>query len=129
MELVLNLVWVLLAAILVKLWLRGGPCKRRSTRTQLAALAMIIVTFFPVISVTDDLQTIQNPAEVDYCARRIHAASCPHFILPAVATLPPPVFARSSFGFSHFAVPSHLPTPFVEIPALASIQNRPPPTV
>jgi hypothetical protein len=52
---------------------------------------------------------------------------CPHSIFPAVATLPPPVFAELSFGFLRFTAPSHLPVPLVKIPAMASIQNRPPP--
>lgn len=128
MELILNLVWALLAIVLVRLWLRHAPSKSTSTRTQLAALAMLIVILLPVISVTDDLQTIQNPAELDCCARRNHAASCPQSIFPAVATLPPPVFAELSFGFSGFATPGHPHAPLVKIPALSPIQNRPPPT-
>jgi hypothetical protein len=127
MELALNLVWALLAAVLVKLWLRHAPHKRVSMGTQIAALAMLIVILLPVISVTDDLQALQNPAELDCCARRNHTASCPHSIFPAVATLPPPVFATPSFAFLRFAAPRSLPAPLVKLPALSSIQRRPPP--
>jgi hypothetical protein len=88
---------------------------------------MLILILLPVISVTDDLQALQNPAELDCCARRHHAVSCPHSIFPAAATLPPPVFAELSFGFLRFAAPGNRPAPLVELPALASIQNRPPP--
>jgi hypothetical protein len=35
--------------------------------------------------------------------------------------------AALSFVFLRLAAPGHPPTPLVEIPALASIQNRPPP--
>jgi hypothetical protein len=101
--------------------------RAKAQRTQVAALAMLIVILFPVISVTDDLQTIQNPAELDCCARRNHEVSYPHSIFPAVATLPPPVFAKPSFGFLHFVTPSSFPVPALDNPALAPIQNRPPP--
>ncbi|MGA3082617.1 MAG: hypothetical protein ABSD44_14800 [Terracidiphilus sp.] len=128
MELILNLVWLLLAILMVRVWLRHARRTGASTRTQIAALAMLILILLPVISVTDDLQTIQNPAEVD-CARRNHAATSPHSIFHAIATLPPPVLAELSFGFSGFAAPAAFHAPLVEIPALSSIQNRPPPAV
>jgi hypothetical protein len=63
MELVLNLVWVLLATVIVRLWICHAPnhCVRK--RTQVAALLLLLLVLFPVISVTDDLQAMQNPAE------------------------------------------------------------------
>jgi hypothetical protein len=128
MELTLNLVWAMLALLFMGIWLRHASRNGTSTRMQAVALLMFIVILLPVISVTDDLQVLQNPAETtDSCARRNHAALCPHSIFPAVATLPPPVFAELSFGFLRFTAPSHLPVPLVKIPAMASIQNRPPP--
>lgn len=127
MEITLNLVWALLATLMFWLWMRHAPCECLSRRTQLVALVVVILVLLPVISMTDDLQALQNPAEVDCCARRQHTVSCPHCIFPAVATLPPPVFAELSFGFLRMAAPGHLPAPKVKIPALASIQNRPPP--
>jgi hypothetical protein len=126
MELILNLVWALLAILLVRLWLRHAPRGCASTRTQIAALAMLILILLPVISVTDDLQSIQNPAEVD-SARRNHAAASPHSIFSDVATIPPPVLAELSFGFSGFTAPGQPQAPLVAVPALSSIQNRPPP--
>jgi hypothetical protein len=90
MELALNLVRALLAVVLLSLWLRHGHGETASGRAQVAALAMLIVVLLPQISVTDDLQTLQNPAELDCCARRHHADSCPPSVLPPVATLPPP---------------------------------------
>jgi hypothetical protein len=98
----------------------------------LVTLAVVIVILFPVISVTDDLQMAQNPAEADayyLSTRRDHVAVSSHSIFPTVATLPPPVFAEFSFGFLRFAAPGNRPAPLVEIPALASVQNRPPPAV
>jgi hypothetical protein len=128
MEIVLNLIWVMLAVAFVRLWICHARQEGASRRTQIAALAMLIAILFPVISVTDDLLILQNPAEVDCCARRNHAAFCPHTIFPAVAELPPTVFAVFSFVFVQFVAPSSFPVPTVDNPALAPIQNRPPPT-
>jgi hypothetical protein len=127
MELVLNLVWVLLAVAFVRIWRHHAPRNGAGIRAQAATLLMLIVILFPVISVTDDLGAIQNPAEFDCCARRHGTITCPHVILPAVATLPPPVLTELSFVFSLSAVPGHVYTPLVKTPALAPIQNRPPP--
>jgi hypothetical protein len=129
MELTLNIAWVVLATLLFWLWMRHALCE--STRqTQFVALAVVILILLPVISVTDDLQLAQNPAEADsyyLCTRRDHVVVSLHSIFPAAIMLPPPVFAGHSFGFLHFAAPVNRPAPLVEIPALASIQNRPPP--
>jgi hypothetical protein len=128
MELILNLVWVVLAIVFLGLWMRSDRRDGANTHAQIIALLMVIVIFFPVISVTDDLQALQNPAEIDCCARRYHADACAHSLFPIVATIPPPGTARLSFGFLRFIAPSRVLSPQVEIPALASIENRPPPT-
>jgi hypothetical protein len=127
MEIVLNLIWALLAVVMVRLWMSFARREGASPRTQLAALAILIAILFPIISVTDDLLTAQNPAEIECCARRNHAVSCPHSIFPAVAALPPPALAAPSLGFVRFVAPSSSSFPTVDNPALAPIQNRPPP--
>jgi hypothetical protein len=126
MELTLNFVWALLATLMFWLWMRHA-LGEGTRRAQLVALAVVILILFPVISVTDDLVAAQNPAELDCCARRYHAVSCFHSIFPAAATLPPPVFAELSFGLLRFSASGNRPAPLVKIPALSSIQNRPPP--
>jgi hypothetical protein len=127
MELILNLVWTMLAAVCAGFWMRHARRKSISPRAQAVALLVLVVILLPVISVTDDLQTLQNPAEIDCCARRHHAASSPHSIFPAVAMPPPPMMAKLSFGFLRIAAPDNIPAPTIKIPALESIQNRPPP--
>ncbi|MGO9319070.1 MAG: hypothetical protein ACLPXT_10725 [Terracidiphilus sp.] len=130
MELILNLFWALLATLMLWLWMRHAPRECLPRQTQLAALAVVILILLPIISVTDDLRMAQNPAEADayyLCTRRDHVAISSHSIFPAVVMLPPPVIAKLSFGFLRFAVLGNRPAPLVEIPALASIQNRPPP--
>jgi len=127
MELTLNLVWALLAVVIFNQWLRHAPCKGAGRATQFAALAMLTLLLFPVISVTDDLIAAQNPAETDCCQRRDHVAPSGHSIFPAVPALPPPAVADLSFGFLRFIAPGQMPAPFVANPAFATIQNRPPP--
>ncbi len=132
METALNLVWALLVALMFGLWLRFAPPISPNRRVdsrgmQFVALAVLILLLFPVISVTDDLQAIQNPAETDSCQRRDHVCSTPHSIFPAVAALPLPAFSGLSFAYLLLAAPSALSAPVVANSALAPIQNRPPP--
>jgi hypothetical protein len=132
MELFLNLAWVSLAALMVWLWPRfaprSGPGGRMENRSkQLVALAVLLLILFPVISVTDDLLATQNPAETDSTLRRDHIAAGSHSIFPAVAAEPLPTVAELFSGFPSFAAIRNFPAPIVDHPALASIQNRPPP--
>lgn len=129
MELTLNLAWALLAALMFCLWLRFSVCIGPSRRMQLVALAVLLLILFPVISVTDDMQAAQNPAETDSCPRKDHVVSTHHSIFPAAVALPLPVFAALASGFPRFAAPRNLPLPLIDHPALAAIQNRPPPAV
>ena len=137
MELFLNLAWAMLAALMFCLWLRFAPRNapnrhmqdRRieSRQMQFVALVILVLILFPVISVTDDLQAIQNPAETDSSLRRNQVGTIMHTVFPTVATLPPPAFEEISFGFLQQATPGSLPDLIVDCPALTSIQNRPPP--
>jgi len=127
METILNLAWLTVAVVIVRLWLYFTPSENARKRTQVPALLMLIVILFPVISVTDDLWSIQNPAETDTCQRRDHLASCPHSIFPAIAALPEHAFAEIGFTFLRLDVPVHIPSLAVDNPALDPIQNRPPP--
>lgn len=127
MELVLNLAWALLAAMMVCLWTRLSPRTRVNKPMQFVALAVLLLILFPVVSVTDDLQAAQNPAEADCLVRRDHACSTPHSILPHVAALPLPIFDGLSFGVRRVAAPGASLVRGPGHPALGPIQNRPPP--
>ena len=127
MELVLNLVWGLLAALMFCLWMRFAPRTGKDRRMQFVALAVLLLILFPVISVTDDLQAIQNPAETDCCQRRDHVGSAPHSILTPVASLPMPAVADLPYGVLGLAIPGRGVVPIFDHPAKALIQNRPPP--
>jgi hypothetical protein len=130
MESFLNFAWVLLAIAIPCLWVRLERRTGAGCRLQFIALALLILILFPVISVSDDLQSLQNPAETDtsQCQRRDHMASCPHPIHPAVAAPPGPVLAEMARSFQHCAASLNLPAVAIDNPAFDSIQNRPPPT-
>ena len=136
MEIFLNLAWVLLAAFTLCQWWRTAPCalaygrtrvRITDRRTQFVALALLLLILFPVISVTDDLQAIQNPAETDCLQRRGHTCSTPHCVHSPVAAPPLPAFAALSIGVQRLAAPGTLDAPVFDLPAIFPIQSQPPP--
>jgi hypothetical protein len=127
MELILNLAWAMLAIFMACGWVFFGVRTGPNRRSQLVALAVLILILFPVISVSDDLMALQNPAEDDCCLRRAHVVVSTHSIFPTVAAMPRPVLAELPFGFLRLAAPGNLPVPVICHPGLAAIQNRPPP--
>jgi hypothetical protein len=129
MELVLNLVGVFVAVAMVCLWLRWAPRAGVDRRTQVVALALLILILFPVISVTDDLLTALSPAETDSGLRRDQVGSGAHSTFPLAAEVPTLLLTDPSAGFLRFNAPGALPAVAVmKAPALAPIENRPPPT-
>lgn len=127
MELVLNVVWVLLAMASFSLWLHQERRCGMARCLPLVALVMLVVILFPVISVSDDLWAVQNPAEADTSMRRDQLASCPHSILPLLVALP-----TSPVGLMQLGSRSLLETPKARpshygAPALHSVESRPPP--
>ena len=127
MELALNFGWVLLAALMFCLWLRFGSRKGGDGRMQFVALGILLLILFPVISVTDDLQAMQNPAETDSCQRRDHGYAAPNSVSSPISALPLPVFAELSFGVLRVAAPRSFAAPVIDLPGLHPIENRPPP--
>lgn len=127
MELFLNSVWMLVVVAGVWAWPRHGRRRAADRYLSVIALAMLIVILFPVISVSDDLWSSQNLAETDTCQRRDHRGVCPYTIFSAAAALPEPTFAGLTFGKWRLEEPQRVAWVAVENPALAPIQNRPPP--
>jgi len=93
-ELLFNLLWLTLSFGLVLFWTmrqrrRAGGLLLCSTRTQIVALAMLIVILLPVVSLTDDLQACTTPAEAEHLGRRvdlhINADTCIHAASMVVA--------------------------------------------
>jgi hypothetical protein len=127
MELFLNSVWVLLAVAGVYFWLRHRPRSSSDQMVSIVALAMLLLVLFPVISVSDDLWSLQNPAEAVSSQRRDHHVCCVHAHAPAVSAIPPSAVDPLSFGFERLAVASNSVNLLQDNPALHPIQNRPPP--
>jgi hypothetical protein len=127
MELVLNVAWGLLAGVMFCLWRRFRSREGVDRRGQFVALVVLLLILFPVISLTDDLQAALNPAEADFCLRRDQGNSLPHSILPPVAALPVSRLAELSFSAQRMVAPGGLEAPIFDLPALAPIQNQPPP--
>jgi hypothetical protein len=127
MELILNLAWAALAAAMFLVWTCHGVRKGFSSRRQLAALAVLLLILFPVISVSDDLLALQNPAEADTSMRRDEVIMQPSQVTPAVAELPQPFSADLPFASLGSAMPGAAPANAGDEPSLPSRQNRPPP--
>ena len=127
MELALNLGWLALATAMCWMWVyhaRREGCRRWA---QFISLSLVLVTMFVVITMYDDMAMARNPAETRCFQREddsgAHAQATFH---PVVASAPA-LAAQLSFNAFRFAVPGSLLVPTVEVPALSSIQNRPPP--
>lgn len=81
MEILSNLAWGLVVAVLWGFWLKGLARRGKqggrgqasllpAMGVQLVALAMLCAVLLPVISVTDDLQAANIPAEVERAGGR-----------------------------------------------------------
>jgi hypothetical protein len=127
MEIFLNLAWACLAIVSVCLWMRFEHRTGPQRRLTLIALVMLLVILFPVISVSDHLWSIQNPAETDTCQRRNQIAPSLHSILPVLAAPLAPLFVQANLGVRHFSASIDMPIEAYAIPALEGIENRPPP--
>jgi hypothetical protein len=128
MELFLNSAWALMAIAIVCHWLRFGRRAPADRRQSFFAALVLIAVLFPVISITDDLWSLHNPAETETFQRRDHLVSSSHVIFPAVAELPVPALAELSFDFQPLIVPPPLPVLAFDNPAFDAIESRPPPT-
>jgi hypothetical protein len=127
MEIFLNLAWTLLAVASFCLWMRFEDRTGARRRASIIALVMLLVILFPVISVSDDLWSIQNPAETDTCQRRNQIAPDLHSVLPVLAAPLAPFFAQLNLDVRYFSTSINSPAKTMTVPALEEIENRPPP--
>ncbi len=129
MEIFFNLVWIALATVMVWQWRRCARQEGAGRWTQVAAIAMLVLLLFPVISVSDDLRLAQNLTEDEFSVRRSLSTASDYPLDCAVAILPPNFFEGLPFGLLGRIAPLRRSIFVVGVPALSSIQNRPPPTV
>ncbi len=127
MELVLNLGWVVLATAMCWLWVHHPPRKGPARQVQFVALALVLVTMFAVITMYDDMAMAQNPTETRCFLREDDLGAHAHAPLhPAMASIPT-FAAELIFTLFCFAVLGSPIVPALKVPALFSIQSRPPP--
>jgi hypothetical protein len=124
---VLNLEWVVLATLMCCLWVRHASREGPGRRAQFVALALVLVMMFVVISIYDDMAMAQNAVETRCFQREDDLAAHAHAPLHPAVALIPTLAAELRFSTFLYAVPGSLLVPTVKVPALSSIQNRPPP--
>ena len=127
MELAFNLEWMALAAAMCWLWLRYAPRKGPGRSAQFVSLALILFNMFTVITMYYDMVMAQNPAETRCFQREDDLGAHAHAPLHPVVASTPTLAAELPFDTFRFTVPGSLLVPTVKVPALFSIQNRPPP--
>jgi len=73
MELVLNLLWLMLAVPAVLIWRRGVTCPHASGHScrSLVLLGCVLALLFPVISATDDLHPMRAEIEESSASKRL----------------------------------------------------------
>jgi len=127
MELFFNLVWLFAAFALVFFWGTMRPAKPTPKRNSIIALTLLIVILFPVISVSDDLWSIQNPAEADTALRRDHASQAAHSNLVVHVGLPEFPTSGLEGGWASSVILPHINPVILGTQFFFRIQNRPPP--
>ena len=128
MELVLNLGWTAMAIAMRWLWVHHARREGRGRSAQFISLGLVLVMMFVVITIYDDMAMAQNPAETRCFQREDDLGAHQHFPLHLVVASTPALAAELPFNTIRFAVPGSVLVPTVKVPALSSIQNRPPPT-
>jgi hypothetical protein len=138
MEILLNFAWAACSVGMIWFWIRtrasnpvtSGPDTARPVprRTQMLALAMVVLLLLPVISLSDDLMAMQGLAETDSSARRAnHLAEGHPPVAPTSFALPEQTFeALPGSGYAQVSVQKGRLSP--PPPALTrSLDRRPPP--
>jgi hypothetical protein len=127
MELYLNYAWMCAAVTSACLWVRLGRRTLVHQHLSLVGLFLFIVILFPVISVTDDLWSVQNPAEAKTFQLREQRATSLHSASPGIEALLSRANAEFNFEPQRVSALLYGPLLAVDHPAPGPIQNRPPP--
>jgi bacteriorhodopsin len=127
LELFLNIAGALIALAMVCLWLRSTTGTSRDRRIQFVALVVLLLILFPTISMTDDLLAVQNSTETDVYVRLDHLYTSAQSFLPVAITMMVETVDEHRATSLHEAVPGTPPASLMNPPAMAPIENRPPP--
>jgi hypothetical protein len=128
MEIILNIAWVICSLGLIWLWARNTASNPVQPKTQILALAMVVLLLLPVISVSDDLMAMQSPAETDtYLRKAVHPDDIHPLVTPTSFALPEEsVTELSMIGYTQDAMHDYRlapPSTFL----ILSLDIRPPP--
>lgn len=91
------------------------------------ALALLILVLFPVISVTDDLMAAANPAETEMLSRRNLQFSASIVAIPAILRPGDSVLTETDAPRLGLIASLEFQVSVPAAPALAPVENRPPP--
>jgi hypothetical protein len=127
MELALNLEWMALATSMCWLWVRHARREGWGRSAQFVSLVLVLGIMFVVITMYDDMAMAQNPGETRCFQREDDLGAHAHALFHPVVASTPTLVAERPFNAFRFAVPDSLLVPTAKVPALSSIQNRPPP--
>jgi hypothetical protein len=97
-ELLLNALWLAIAAAMMLSWLRAFPRRRRQFLLGLGALSCVLILLLPAVSITDDLHLEKVAVEDARWAKRISDT------VPLSAHLYPPFWSSLALLASLFAV-------------------------
>ena len=127
MELILNLGWMAIAIGMCWMWVRHARRNGPGLWAQVVSLTLVLATLFVVITIYDDMAMAQNPAETRCFQREDDLGALAQVPLhPAVASLPA-LAVELTFKTLRCNVPGSLLVQALKVPALSSIENRPPP--
>jgi len=97
-ELLLNSLWLAIAAATLLSWLRALPTRRSQVLLGLGALSCVLILLLPAVSITDDLHLEKVAVEDARWAKRLSDT------VPLSAHLYPPFWSRLALLASLFAV-------------------------
>jgi hypothetical protein len=127
MELALNLEWMALATAMCWLWVHHARREGQRQSAQFVSLVLVLGIMFVVITMYDDMAMARNPAETRCFQREDDSGVRAHDPFHPVVASTPTLTAELLFSTICVAAPDSLLVPPVKVPALSSIQNRPPP--
>ena len=129
MEALLNSIWALVAFATLCLWLRLDCRDQGERRRSLVALCLLVVILFPVISVSDDIWSMQNPAEESGLQRKDRLTGVPQAAPTLLAVLPMFAVPQQAMVVLGFCEPVLRSKSRIAVPAVDSIETRPPPAL
>jgi len=127
MEIALNLGWMVLATAMCWLWVHHARREGWGRPAQFVSLSLVLVFMFVVVTMYDDMAAAQNTAETRCFQREDDLGAHGHVPLHPVVASNPMLGAELPFSAVCVTVPNSLLVLAANVPALSSIQNRPPP--